>query len=570
MPQSGDHDLASAGEDDRPTILITTEERDVNDQAADALARDKQIFQRGGLLVRVVRDNHHASNGIRRPFAPRIEQLPQPILRERLSDCAVWQKEKPIGNGEVAYVPGRPPGWCVSAVHARADWPGVRCLECVIDYPVLRPDGTILATPGYDAQTGILLEPSGVLPSIPDMPTRDDARAAVAELMEVVRDFPFEAEVHKSAWLAGLLTPVARFTFQGPAPLTLVDSNVRGAGKGLLLHCQSFILTGQQFTIATYTDDVEELRKRITSIALAGERLVLLDNLDGNFGNAVLDAALTATSWKDRLLGGNRMAEVPLFATWYATGNNVSINGDTARRICHVRLESDQENPEERRDFQHPDLLGWVSDQRQRLLAAALTIVRAFFVAGKPDQQLSAWGSYEGWSSVVRACVVWAGLPDPAATRWNLQKNADTAAAAMAVLLAAWETLDRERHGFTSSEIIERIRQYTGSRATEPMPQPIADLRDTIETLTGKLDSRLLGNKLRTHRRRIFKGRFIDYISTAHGAARWAVFPARDFAAETNNTHESHQTHGPASESGDSGESFSPPSHADDNWEVEL
>src|SRR5207245_1597919 len=81
------------------------------------------------------------------------------------------------------------------------------------------------------------------------------------------------------------------------------------------------VAAGERFTVATYTDDEDELRKRITSLALGGERLVLLDNLEGNFGNAVLDAALTGTAWKDRILGINRMAEAPLYMTWFATGN---------------------------------------------------------------------------------------------------------------------------------------------------------------------------------------------------------------------------------------------------------
>jgi hypothetical protein len=150
---------------------------------------------------------------------------------------------------------------------------------------------------------------------------------------------------HRSAWLAALLTPLGRFAFAGPAPLFLVDSNVRGAGKGLLLHCISWIVTGEQFTIATYTSDEDELRKRITSLALAGDDLVLFDNLDGDFGNAVLDAALTASIWKDRILGTNRIAFAPLYVTWYATGNNVAVAADTARRICHIRLDSPEEHP---------------------------------------------------------------------------------------------------------------------------------------------------------------------------------------------------------------------------------
>jgi hypothetical protein len=34
-----------------------------------------------------------------------------------------------------------------------------------------------------------------------------------------VSDFPFERPEHRAAWLAGLLTPLAWFAFDGPAPL---------------------------------------------------------------------------------------------------------------------------------------------------------------------------------------------------------------------------------------------------------------------------------------------------------------------------------------------------------------
>src|SRR5262249_55423636 len=153
-----------------------------------------------------------------------------------------------------------------------------------------------------------------------DQPSRDDAIDAVKILDEVLVDFPFSADIHRSAWFAGLLTPLARFAFSGPAPLFLVDSNVRGSGKGLLCDCIATITTGNRFTIASYTQDDDELRKRITSLALGGDRLILFDNLEGKFGSAALDAALTAERWTDRVLGSNRMADAPLHMSWFATG----------------------------------------------------------------------------------------------------------------------------------------------------------------------------------------------------------------------------------------------------------
>ena len=67
----------------------------------------------------------------------------------------------------------------------------------------------------------------------------------------------------------------------------------------------------------SYTSDREELRKRITTIAVEGDRLVLLDNLAGAVGNDILDAALTTDRWKDRLLGVNRRYDGPLHVTWF-------------------------------------------------------------------------------------------------------------------------------------------------------------------------------------------------------------------------------------------------------------
>lgn len=518
---------------DRPRILITTEEHVINELAAAALARDATIYQRGGLLVRITHDSRPPDTGIRRPNTPHIDALPPALLRDRLAANVAWRVIKRKGGEEVE-APARPPVWCVGAVHVRGDWPGVRYLEGLVEYSVLRPDGTILSTSGYDATTGLFLVPGRTRLALPDRPGKEDARSALDVLLEVVGDFPFERSVHQSAWIAALLTPLARFAFRGPAPLFLVDSNVRGAGKGLLCEIIARILTGKGFVIATYTDDQEELRKRITSLAIGGDQLVLFDNIEGNLGNGTLDAALTAPSWKDRILGVNRMAEAPLNITWYATGDNVVIAADTSRRICHVRLESPLEKPEERRDFRHPDLPGWIDAHRSELLAAALTILRAYCVAGSPVHDLTPWGSFDGWSKLVRGAVVWCGMPDPGETRIILQQQSDTTAENMALLLSCWQRMDPARRGLTVAELIRRLYKDP----PVPLPDYHAPMKAAIESLVAKPEARPLGNKLRAYRRRIFNGRFIDKAGDAEQGARWVVYNAEEFrrADETQET----------------------------------
>jgi hypothetical protein len=332
-----------------------------------------------------------------------------------------------------------------------------------------------------------------------------------------VADFPFDTPAHRAAWLAVVLSTLAWFAFDGPAPLFLIDGNTRGVGKGLLADTAALILTGRRFPVMSYTNDREELRKKVTTLAAEGERLVLLDNLAGAVGNDVLDAALTADRWKDRLLGGNRVYDGPLHVCWYGTGNNVQLQADTARRVCHVRLETADERPEEKGGFRHPNLRSHVLACRGELLGAALTVLVAWHRAGRPHRDLPAWGSSEGWSGVVRAAVVFAGLPDPGQTRLALQTQADRDATSLAVLMAAVETLDTAGRGLTAAELIELAKKAgTGG--------PEAELKAVVEELCGKLDSRALGCRLRHFRRRTVGGRVLDQggADRTH-AARWVV-----------------------------------------------
>jgi hypothetical protein len=364
----------------------------------------------------------------------------------------------------------------------------------------------------------------------------------------VTCDFSFQRKAHEAAWVASVLTPFARFAFPGPSPLFLVEANCRGAGKGLLLNYTSQIATGDNFTVATYTQDEDELRKRITALALAGDRLVLFDNLDGKFGNATLDAALTTTSWKDRLLGVNRVVEAPLYMTWYATGNNVAVGADTTRRICPIRLETDMERPEERKGFKYPNLVMHVHENRGRLQAAALTILRGYLVAGRPEAGLTPWGSFEGWSALVREAVVWTGLADPAEARVQLQEQSDTVAENMAVLLSCWERMDPDQRGLTAADVMNRLYPRKEKDNAPAPPDWYGEMRSAIEGLVNRADSRSLGNKLRLFRRRVIGGRYLDHAGKEHQATRWAVFSAASFRPSTPDC----QAGGESDESGES------------------
>jgi hypothetical protein len=349
------------------------------------------------------------------------------------------------------------------------------------------------------------------------------------ELMEVVCDFRFESDDHRSAWLAGLLTPLARFAFDGPTPLFLIDANVRGAGKGLLAQTIGQIVLGREMPVSSYAHDPEEMRKKITAIAIAGDRMIHLDNLEGNFGNDTLDRALTATRWKDRILGKSQEVDLPLIPVWYGTGNNVAVAADTTRRIIHIRLDVLEERPEERAGFKHPQLISWIQQNRARLVAAALTILRAYCRAGMPRQAVSAFGSFEGWSRLVREAIVWLGLPDPCATRAKLAEQSDTTADALGQLIAAWKAYDFTGAGIIVSDLLNRLYPKEYQPRDEESCAMRAALENVVGSPPGKVPSaRQVGNKLRSFRRRVNGGAYLDTNPTEYNrsGAVWRIHHA--------------------------------------------
>ena len=504
----------------KPRIIIRTAECDVVDDAIAALGRVEGVYCRGQLLVHVVRDASKLAGIVHPGGAARIVPLGVAGVRDRLTAAAEWVslREK---QGEIEETPAHPPAWAAPAVESRKSWPRMRYLEGIVESPVLRPDGSILDRRGYDDATGLLYLPNIRYPGVPRLPSKADARAAADEILDVVADFPFKTDAHRAAWLAGVLTPLARYGFRGPSPLFLMDANVRGAGKTLLADVTGEILSGRPMPRTPQaTDETEEI-KRITAIAIEGDRVVLIDNIGKALGSGALDTVLTGTVWSERILGKSEKVSLPLLTVWYGTGNNITFKGDTARRCLHIRLDSDLERPECREGFKHPDLLAWTHEHRGRLAVAALTILRAFTSAGRPDVGLKPWGSFEGWSALVRSAIVWTGLADPGDTRAELDQ-VDTDSMVLRDLVAGWLELpgDWGTSGCTVAQALEALRddgdgsKYGRLRAAlgEMCPHP-----------TGQLPTaRKLGNALRHFRGRVVDGRKLQ-TRVLQGKNLWLV-----------------------------------------------
>lgn len=468
---------------EKPTIEIDDNRIGVADATVAALGallqtstdRRWSIYVRGGMLVRVINvldpDDPHREHAKHINGGPKIDRVPLPSLTEHIATAASFVKERANRSGETHLVSTHPPEWLVTTVMSRGEWPGVPDLEAITEVPVLRDDGTVLETPGYDPHSRLFYAPSGRFPSVPSSPSRDEARAAAERLLDVVCDFPFEGLEHKTGWLALVLTLVARSAIRGSVPLFLLDGNVRGVGKSKLADVASLIIQGDNAPRTPETKSDEEQRKAITSILLQGPPIALFDNVSGGFGSTSIDSLLTGTTWTDRVLGASKQVQLPITTVFVASGNNVSLIGDLIRRVTHIRLQAQEERPDRRTGFKYPDLKRHILSNRPSLVTAALTVLRGYCAAGRPDQNLSAWGSYEEWSALIRGAIVWAGYTDPEAARDKLQEKdteRDQLQALLEGLYEIQEALEKpssERCTFTVGEILKRLDERKDSRA---------------------------------------------------------------------------------------------------------
>jgi hypothetical protein len=483
--------------DSRTEVILGNDEARVNAECEKHLTDVENLYQRGSNLVQIHSHEPSKKDVVRREVAtPVIRTMPAPILREKLTELVNCVRLTKNGSQDAPL-----PAHVVSAIHARGEgeWKGIPVLEGVVSHPTFLADGTLLSESGYHADSGLFVSlPASLRLDVPEAPNQEQARAAAQAILDVYADFPFQSDVDRAAFLAAHLTPLCRYAFDGPAPWFVAEANRHAAGKGKLINGIFLTVTGRTASTATCSQDTIEMRKVFTAVALQGDEMVLFDNLSDTVGNDTINRALTTCRWQDRILGINKNYDGPLLTIWYGTGNNPIWHVETRRRVLRIYLESHLEHPENRSDFKCPDLHGYILNHRSELLSAALTVLKAYFVAGKPKQALNAWGSFEGWSELVRAAVVYAGLPDPYLGSGSPTAVADDEDIAFAALLRGLAALDVKRRrmgtGFTAKELCDPTLAYDTNddvKAIVEAVEILAPLRSGEQNRSKPLGSKL-------------------------------------------------------------------------------
>lgn len=524
------------------------------DQAESALRQyEDNFYQRSGQLVRWCVSHAETVRGITRPGGT-VVILSQDIdyLLDRINRLIQWER---WDDNKEDYKTCNAPRVVATTLLARRGHWQTRPLVAVVNAPTLRPDGSLLDQPGYDAATGLLFANNAVeFEPIPPNPTRAQAAEALAFLkQEVLSGFPFAASHDRSAALSAILTACVRHALK-TAPMHTFSAPVMASEKSLLADVVALVATGHPATIMSYTPDGDEMRKRVLSVLMQGDLVVNLDNIEEPLASQTLCSVLTQETFTDRILGVNKTGTAPTLCCWLATGNNLVIVGDLTTRVVPCTLDPQVERPEER-EFNR-NLYEWIPAHRPRLVRAVLIVLRGYVVAGRPRQPIKNFARFEDWSGLVRSALVWLGEADPLVGREALE-DGDPVRVKLRALLLAWFAAFK-----TAPATSKEAAQWANAteRDDEGTEQPRCPvLREALEEhftdRKGAISSNAIGYFLRQHAGRILMGARFDRAGTVQHREQWRVVDKGKFECEAAKNSQ------PAGASSPSSSSSPPPPH---------
>jgi hypothetical protein len=152
--------------------------------------------------------------------------------------------------------------------------------------------------------------------------------------------------------------------------------------------------------------------------------------------------------------------------------------------------------------------------ERGCYVAAALTSVRAWIVAGRPKAECKAMAGYGDWSDLCRQPLLWLGLPDATESVFEALAE-DPDRETLDRLLTAWQSA----FGRTPAMVRDAIQRSSYMEVHAELKEVLHD----IASDRGEINRRRWGWWIKRHAGRIVKGRRFVRASGNRSAESWQV-----------------------------------------------
>ena len=348
---------------------------------------------------------------------------------------AKWVKLRAPKEGgpehAMVYTPCTKQFAALAIAHAQGS-PYVRELRVITSYPIYGP-GFVRSKPGYF--NGTYYDEPIELQGIESITDQE----MIHNIMEdLVVDFPFQSEADRQNFYGLMLTPIIAPALDGNRPLHMLISPLERTGKTKLAE-EVFggVILGAQTPAMQLTDRDEERDKRVLGILMQGGTLLHLDNLPRKIDSASLASLLTATNYAGRILGGNNIVNLQNNLTIVASGNNIQVTGEIAKRTIPICLQPASAAPESRQKFNHPDIREYVRTNRKNVLACLIGMVENWLDAGRPGPD-KILGGFESWSRAVGGILQLNGMSEWRKNEKEWRSNASPHDMEMEIFVAEW------------------------------------------------------------------------------------------------------------------------------------
>lgn len=471
------------------------------DKAEHELAQAKKYYQRGGLIVTITTDPSTRETC--------VKDIRQNALVAALSGAAEWER---YDKRSEVWVRIDPPSRIVSVLYDVVDYCHLPALNGLTHQPFLRDDGTLTLQSGYDPSTGMFGVFKDGAFAIPEKPTKEDARAALNKISDLLSEFAFADKIDRSAALSAILCATLRPSLP-LAPMYHVRAPQISSGKSFLCQIIGLFASPRKNSPTSFPQDDEECRKLLLSELLRAPAVIEFDNMTTDIiAHKSLCTVLTSEFLTGRILGVSKTATVGTRSLFLSSGNNVGPIHDMTRRCLTINLDPVCEHPATR-TFKRPDLLTDLSKERHSYVSAALTIVRAWVLANRPKTECKSLASYTTWSELCRQPLLWLGLPDPA-SKIFLTMDEDPDRDLLGRLLHVWKDNFRNTPKMVRDAVNRAEETYQG------------EFYEVLMDIAGDrkgINRKILGHWIKRHARQIVDGmRFIP-AGGSRSAAGWRV-----------------------------------------------
>jgi putative DNA primase/helicase len=493
---------------------------------------EKKVFRRGDQIVSIAIDKAPDHRG-RIVESQVIVEVGEHALAERLATAATFLKydRRMKGGGGLKQID--PPKDVVKTLVERGYGLKLPILVGLVNCPQLMVDGRILDRPGYDAQTGMFFDPRGAtFLAVAESLTLADALIAKDRLLVLFHAFDFRSDRDRAVALSRALTRLARLA---TAPLHAFDAPIAGSGKSMIVDIVAILATGETAPVFAQGLNLEEFEKRLSVQVMAGRQIIAIDNINNELDGDLLNQSLRQLKVDLRILGLNKKVTVRCSTVTTATGDNLRLVGDLTRRAVIARLDPKTDRPEIRQ-FDYDPLID-ARENRAELVAAALTILKAYCVAGMPGSPPRLQGFTE-WSDPARGALKWIGLGDPAVAQDKQRENDPKLTTLIRVAMAWGRAFGPDRTAVSEAvektEAKRRAGTWEDSRF-EPIDPDLLDALMAIARRGAALNPVALGNYLSSVAERVValetgaRVRF-EKAGMRHGVALWTLITV--FAGE--------------------------------------